>query len=445
MAQAGMFSNLFNPQVDPALGQEDERLLALAGRMKPHEQMGYTSLSGGAQMGRGLGQVAAGLTGRDTKSPTDKRNAALEAAKAEIAQLGPKPEREAILAILRKHGLLGESLDVGSAMTDQAATAERLRIQAEESERKKKKDLATDARAKERNEILKANGTPELIRMVEIVEQFDPLTQGPQRKMRLEALNAMLESKKKGFALADAGDRIVPVDRATGLPLLSAAIDKGSAPLNEKQAREAAAEENRQGGAYSKAMVAAQADYDAAVRLYNHPGVAEVTGRWGRLVGEPGTAGQVATTIASDAGRAAFELWKQITGKTFLSGLNALKEASPTGSTGLGQVSNIEGDKVQASMAALGRSQNEADFRLNLKVYIQRLENAADALASAAPINSLKPIPLQKRDLTGPGVSAPAPAAAAKAPVKITTDAEYDALDSGTEFVGPDGVKRRKP
>jgi len=30
-------------------------------------------------------------------------------------------------------------------------------------------------------------------------------------------------------------------------------------------------------------------------------------------------------------------------------------------------------------------------------------------------------------------------------PAKISSDAEYDALPSGTEFVGPDGINRRKP
>jgi hypothetical protein len=29
--------------------------------------------------------------------------------------------------------------------------------------------------------------------------------------------------------------------------------------------------------------------------------------------------------------------------------------------------------------------------------------------------------------------------------IKISTDAEYDGLASGTVFVGPDGVTRRKP
>lgn len=48
------------------------------------------------------------------------------------------------------------------------------------------------------------------------------------------------------------------------------------------------------------------------------------------------------------------------------------------------------------------------------------------------------------------GPTAPAPAAAAvrptaNAPVKVTSDAEFNKLPSGTTFVGPDGITRRKP
>jgi hypothetical protein len=42
-----------------------------------------------------------------------------------------------------------------------------------------------------------------------------------------------------------------------------------------------------------------------------------------------------------------------------------------------------------------------------------------------------------------PGAPGAAPAAAG--PKRITSDAEYDALPSGTTFVGPDGIPRRKP
>lgn len=50
-----------------------------------------------------------------------------------------------------------------------------------------------------------------------------------------------------------------------------------------------------------------------------------------------------------------------------------------------------------------------------------------------------------------PGGATPAPALAAPAtpaatgPAQISSDAEYNSLPSGSEFVGPDGIKRRKP
>jgi hypothetical protein len=44
-------------------------------------------------------------------------------------------------------------------------------------------------------------------------------------------------------------------------------------------------------------------------------------------------------------------------------------------------------------------------------------------------------------DMTAGSDAPPKPAG----PVKITNDADYDALDSGSEFIDPNGVKRRKP
>jgi hypothetical protein len=162
-------------------------------------------------------------------------------------------------------------------------------------------------------------------------------------------------------------------------------------------------------------MSALQNTYNAAVRLHNHAGVSGITGRLGRLVGEPSMAGQAATTAASAESRAALALWKQISGTTFLEGLQQLRAASPVGSTGLGQVSNIEGDKVQSAAAALAREQDAADFRLNLKIYLGKLAEAAKALAAAAPIDKVTPIPLKEMPLSvlGGKPSERAPAAPA--------------------------------
>ncbi|MDO8534245.1 MAG: hypothetical protein Q7S17_05830 [Xanthobacteraceae bacterium] len=422
----GMLSGLFAPQgVDPEQAAEEKRLMEL-GRMNPFEADAYTAYSGGAQAGRGLGKIAAGLTGRDVRPPVQKRSDAIEAAKAQVAQMGFDPEDpksvdafyKQVIQILQKQGLAGEALDVAREWHTQKTADEKGRLEGEKLKATAAKDVARNAQAEERNKVLKANGAPELAKMIDIVEGFDPITQAPQRKMRLDALNAMMEAKKKGIVFEDLGDRIIVRDRGTGTQI-GTPDEKGAAPMNEKDAAKEAGKTAAQATAYRNAMSALQSTYNAAVRLYNHSGIGGITGRLGRLVGEPGVAGQTATTAASADSRAALALWKQIAGTTFLEGLNQLKAASPVGSTGLGQVSNIEGEKVQSAAAALSREQDAPDFRLNLKVYLGKLAGAAQALAAAAPTDKVDPIPLREMPLTEPIRSArgrPAAAAPAAAP-----------------------------
>jgi hypothetical protein len=414
-----MLSGLFGiPAIDPAQAAEEKRLQALAA-MNPFEADAYTTYSGAAQAGQGLGKIAAGLTGRDVRAPAQKRTDAIEAAKAQVAKLGfdledPKSIDgfyKQVIQILQKQGLAGEALDVarewGEHKKDTDAASLGKDKLAESVAKREAKKIA-DA---ERNTILKAKNAPELARMIDVVESFDPITQGPQRKMRMDALNAMMENKRKGIVLEDAGDRIIVRDRSSGAQV-GTPDEKGAAPLSEKDAAKEGDKAKNLGNAYRNAVSKAQADYDVAVRLYNHPGVQGITGRLGRLVGEPGVAGQTATTTASGESRGALALWKQVTGGTFLAGLNDLKAASPTGSTGLGQTSNIEGEKVQNAKAALSREQDAADFRLNLKVYLRSLEEAAKNLGAAAQTHEIAPVALVARPLTGPTDASPRPAAA---------------------------------
>src|SRR3972149_5087234 len=208
MAQ-GMLSGLFNiPAIDPAAQKEEERLRSLA-QMNPFDAAAYTAYSGGAQAGQGIGKSAAGLTGRDVRTPTAKRTDAIEAAKAQVSQLGFNPEDpksidtfyRQVIQILQRQGLAGEALDVAREWSEHnkdTDTAALGRGKLAESVAKREAKKISDA---ERNATLKAKNAPELARMIDIVESFDPITQAPQRKMRLEALNAMLESKKKGIVL----------------------------------------------------------------------------------------------------------------------------------------------------------------------------------------------------------------------------------------------------
>lgn len=429
----GMLSNLFGvPPVDPERAAEEERAMAL-GRMNPFQAAAQTSYAGAAQAGRGLGSVAAGLTGRDTRTPTAKRTDAIEAAKAQVAQLGFDPEDpksvddfyRRVVQILQKQGLAGEALEVAREWRTQSTAEKRAATQQAESERKSAADLARDARTKERNEILRQNGVPEFGRYIEMIEKAtDPAT----RQMYTERVNQMLGKSGKGIKVVDLGDAVQLVDAATGAPI-GAEMAKGAVPMNEKDAAKAGEKEKGAAAAYANAMAKAQADYDAAARLYNHPGVEGITGRLGRLVGTPGAAGQSATTLASADSRSALNLWEQVVGATFLAGLNDLKAASPVGSTGLGQVSNIEGDKVQSSKAALKREQDAADFRTNLKIYLDSLVSAAARLSEGAQRDGIAPIPLKVMPLTGGGTPR-----AARAPAEDTVKVK---LPDGREGVIP--------
>jgi hypothetical protein len=206
--------------------------------------------------------------------------------------------------------------------------------------------------------------------------------------------------------------------------------------------------------AYAEAKAGYQKQYDAAVALYNSPGLSGITGRFGRLVGEERdgqltTAGHIATTAASGASRAALALWKQVTGATFLAGLAQLKAASPTGSTGLGAVSNAEGARVTAAAAALSREQDDADLRKQLAIYIQTLVESAGRLDAAANGDKVTPIPLRTSALGG-AQGVPVAAAPVAAPSPAATPVAAPAAAGGpkvteTEFEwGPDGKLRPK-
>jgi len=446
MAQ-GMLSGIFGtPPIDRAAQEDDERLRALA-LGGPFKADAYTAYGGGGQAGRGIGKLLGGLTGHDVRAPAEKRSDAIEAAKAQVSQLGFNPEDpkavdafyKQVIQILQKQGLPGEALDVAREWSEHKKDTDKAALDRDRLAESTAKREAKKAADDERNVILKQRNVPELMRLIDVVESFDPITQAPQRKMRLDALNAKLESLKKGIVLEDAGDRIIVRNRADGAIL--GTDNKGAEPMNAKDDAKAKDKTRAQADAYASAAAKLQADYDAAVRLYNHQGLDHgptggIVGRAGRLVGESGFAGQSATTAASGPARAALDLWKQVVGATFLAGLNDLKASSPTGSTGLGQTSNIEGDKVQSAKAALSRNQDAPDFRLNLKIYVQSLEDQAARLraAAAAGDGSIKPLAFTPRALTAPGTRArpAAPAAAPAAPAAASDTVKIKTPDGRT-------------
>lgn len=443
---AGMLSGLFSSaqrDVRQESLDEESRLQKLAD-MDPFKAAAYTAYGSAARAGRGLGEAIASVAGADPRTPAKRNLDAVEAAKAEVAKLGFSPDDpksidefyRRVMLILQKQGLALEAADIGREWHTQKNQDAKISLQNEELQRKKAKDAASDANAQARNRILEKKGAlgAETIQLLAALDAVDPLAPEGEAKKKaiLARLNAL--SAGKGVKFMNLGDRVAVVDAATGEELRSEAA--GARPMSEKDAAKADDKDLAAENAYKEAKASLQAQYDAAVGLYNHPGVEGITGRTGRLVGESGVAGQTATTLAGADARGALNLWQQVTGSTFIAALGQLKAASPTGSTGLGAVSDAEGKKVQAAAAALGREQDASEFRQRLATYIQVLEGSSQRLDAAAQTHSIPPIPLQAKPLTGPAKGRRTPAAPPVAPTPTAAPAPSSAAPAAPAAPG---------
>jgi hypothetical protein len=137
----------------------------------------------------------------------------------------------------------------------------------------------------------------------------------------------------------------------------------------------------------------------AAERLLKHPGLSKITGPiYGR------------TPSLSDEGAGAQALMDQVLGQTFLAALRQLKESSKNGSSGLGQLTEIEGAKIQNAKVALNPIQPTEQMVQTLRAYISTLQN----LKTAAEQD------LQKANMPVPATpkADPAPAAAPARPAQ---------------------------
>lgn len=111
-----------------------------------------------------------------------------------------------------------------------------------------------------------------------------------------------------------------------------------------------------------------------------------------------------------------------------------MRNNSKTGGA-LGAVSDAEGKRLEANLAALDRAQSPEQFKQSLMQILEYSEAAKERVRGA--------FNLRHGDKAG-GATAGAPATATGAPM-VRSKAELDALPSGTTFTAPDGSIRRKP
>lgn len=111
---------------------------------------------------------------------------------------------------------------------------------------------------------------------------------------------------------------------------------------------------------------------EIAKRLRDHPGLSAITGK--------GSVLKPFTGLREEDSRNAQALYEQLSARVFLSALQGLKDASKTGSTGLGALTEREGDKVQNAEAAMKQYQGTPAFQAELDRYIKILERTKGRL-----------------------------------------------------------------
>jgi hypothetical protein len=415
-----MLGDLFSPSARTVRDEDlDKEKIHQWQAQDPFRAMAHTSYSGGTLAGEGLARVGVAAAGGDPRTRLERNVDAIEAAKAQVAQSGVDPADtdafyKAVMLALQKQGLVAEAAAIAKEWNAEKRTAakdklgaDKLSLEKEELERKKARDERSYRLGVQKVESAEALARARMASAKEIAE------------MKLSA-----EELKDGpFKTIDYGDRIEVINRFNEI------VRSGPKALNPKDGEKDANAKRDAEQAYAEYLAGLQRQYDAAVQLHNHQGVEGITGRFARHVGTDGVAGQIATTVAGAASRAALALHEQVTGGTFLAGLAKLKQASKTGATGLGAVSEREGDKVQSDAAALNRAQEAADYRAQLAIYIREMEGFATRLASAAQQDKIAPKALAAKPLKGapaakPAAAPAAPAAPAGQVEKWTRDAQ---------------------
>lgn len=146
------------------------------------------------------------------------------------------------------------------------------------------------------------------------------------------------------------------------------------------------------------------------------------------------TAGPIGTVLENIAGTPAADL--QATVDTIVANLSfdrlqQMRESSKTGGA-LGAISERELTLLGAAVANLSNAQSPAQQIRNLRLVREHYGNIRNQMQqNLNEQRQIQGLPAQQQGSTGPA--------------QIQDDAGYDALPSGTQFVGPDGVLRVKP
>jgi len=391
---AGMFGNLFGP--DPDAQERDRRQRAIA-QMTPDQQLRYTANSSAAGVGEGISQAFGGGSNRGKAAEEIK-------ALAQTVRPGTPEFYDKAIAILQKYGMVEEA----TAMQEKADAIKQRGIENERAARTGSSDVEKWQRTLDALQKRLDAGDQSVVPAIEAIKQRlktygvgKGTGSGAQSGLGklIADMNAETDPKIKAWY----GQKIMKELKSGGGGELTPALKIQMARLEaqierwkHEDARKDAKEQREQGKADDARQAAiderikALTAYDEqlgiqirdATELRDHPGLANITGPiFGR------------TPSLTDAGAAAEAVFARVQGQTFLSALNDLKKTSKVGASGLGQLTEVEGAKIQNAKAALLQTQPTESMIQHIDQYLLELKSAKEAADRELTEGYKQPIP----------------------------------------------------
>jgi hypothetical protein len=225
-----------------------------------------------------------------------------------------------------------------------------------------------------------------------------------------------------GYDMRDTGTALTGFNRKSG--------EVGPVVPKDIAGKEAAQERGKAAGQAQAGLPAVKTTVENAFKtigeLERHPGIDTGTGLSSWLHPAAWTAGTDAYNFNVKNRKAQAQ--------SFMGARDALK--------GAGQVTDFEGARGEAAIAAIETAQSKEQYLQEL-ANLKRMMQASytDMQRKAGLADQPTPVRTQTID---PATGQPGPAGASGGPARIQTQQEYQALPPGTPYVAPDGSIRTK-
>jgi hypothetical protein len=282
--------------------------------------------------------------------------------------------------------------------------------------------------AVERNRIAALNidkkNLPETVKLLDQLDEMHSPDSGAADPVREQAIMLRLNQLAGGNKWENLGGTMKLVD-AAGKEIRSDTVT--AKPLSAKDDAKLKETKNKANAIYDAAHLQMQEAYDIAIEAYNHKGLDNAVGPVHGMALKTGDIDLTGAALLNTPGKMGGftkagvdfrAVYKRVLGNTFITALKQLKQASPTtGASGLGNLSNMEGDKIQSAQAALDPLQYPPQFRRQLLGYINQIIKSWDVVNRQADREGILTEPLKLKELTGQMTSGFTPSAETAGPV----------------------------